>query len=231
MAFQSTSGHILVVDDDENITQLLKINLSSEGYTVDVCTCAEEVDRSNLGATSLVIVDAMRQDYSGLDLIYDLRDDAMAEHLGIILFSNIKSERMVIDALDAGADDYVVKPFSLRELLARIKSVLRRHRATANSASRVLTFQNLSVNLGNQTVKIGDSPLNLSNTEYAILTLLLKNVNNLVSRTEIHKSVWNDQNPGSNERIVDTNISRLRKKLGDLGSHIVNRSGHGYMLS
>ena len=138
---------------------------------------------------------------------------------------------MVIDALDAGADDYVVKPFSLRELLARIKSVLRRHRATANSASRVLTFQNLSVNLGNQTVKIGDSPLNLSNTEYAILTLLLKNVNNLVSRTEIHKSVWNDQNPGSNERIVDTNISRLRKKLGDLGSHIVNRSGHGYMLS
>ncbi len=118
-------GHILIVDDDTNITELLQVNLRSEGYTVDVVANAESVDRSAQDATSLVIVDAMNQPYSGMDLIFDFKDDPATEHIAIILYSPNKSERMVIDALDAGADDYIVKPFSLRELLARVKSVLR----------------------------------------------------------------------------------------------------------
>ena len=137
---------------------------------------------------------------------------------------------MVIDALDAGADDYIVKPFSLRELLARVKSVLRRHSVKQRKQSTI-DFCGMSVNPICQTVKINGQPVTLTKTEYSILMLLLKNVDMFVSRVEIHRTVWSDSTTaGANERIVDTNISRLRKKLGDVGAHIVSRSGHGYML-
>lgn len=224
-------GNILVVDDDVNIAELLSVNLRSEGYNVSVEPIAETVDRSNLGDTRLVIVDAMHQPYSGMDLIYDLKDDPSTEHLGIILYSSIRSERMVIDALDAGADDYITKPFSLRELVARVRSVMRRHGGRSSSGGSVLSFEGLTVDLTTEAVKLDGQPLTLSRTEYAILTLLLKNVNNYVPRIEIHRKVWADDTAGANERIVDTNISRLRKKLGDYGNRIVNRSGHGYMIS
>ncbi|MDE6437346.1 MAG: response regulator transcription factor, partial [Muribaculaceae bacterium] len=158
-------GNILIVDDDENITELLQVNLRSEGYTVAVEKVAENVDRSVQGATRLVIVDAMHQDYSGMDLIFDFKDDPATEHIGIILYSDIKSERMVIDALDAGADDYIVKPFSLREMVARVKSVLRRHKAPVAPAGQTLTFENMTVDLTTQTVKIDGQPVGLSRTE------------------------------------------------------------------
>lgn len=224
-------GHILIVDDDDNIAELLQINLRSEGYAVDTCRVAEEVDPETLDSVQLIIVDAMHQPYSGMDLIFDLKDNPSTEHIGIILYSSFKSERMVIDALDAGADDYIVKPFSLRELVARVKSVMRRHKAPAGRSSRTLLFDNMEVDLASQTVRLDGTPVALSKTEFAILTILLKNVNSYVSRIEIHKKVWTDETAGANERIVDTNISRLRKKLGGIGERIVNRSGHGYMIS
>lgn len=223
-------GQILIVDDDSNICKLLQVNLRSEGYTVDVEEVAGNVDRSALESTQLVIVDAMNQPYSGMDLIYDLKDNPATEHIGIILYSNIKSERMVIDALDAGADDYMVKPFSLREMVARVKSVMRRHRLPVRTAA-VVTFESMEVDFGSQTVRIDGKPVSLSKTEFSILAILLKNVNSYVSRVEIHRRVWDDGTAGINERIVDTNISRLRKKLGEVGARIVNRSGHGYMIS
>lgn len=231
MATNQSPGHILIVDDDSNITELLAVNLRSEGYTVEVLTTAEDVDRRLQSRTRLVIVDAMKQPYSGMDLIYDFKDDPLTEHIGIILYSPIKSERMVIDALDAGADDYIVKPFSLRELVARVKSIIRRHHPKAVAVNNELTFKDLSVDVNNQTVKLNGAPLKLSNTEFAILNVLLNNVDTPVPRAVIHKAVWADETAGLNERVVDTNISRLRKKLGPMGSYIVNRSGQGYMLT
>lgn len=230
MPFTPAMGNILIVDDDPNICELLQVNLRSEGYAVDVRPVAEQIDFDSLRTTQLVIVDAMQQPYCGMDLIFDLKDNSATEHIGIILYSNIKSERIVIDALDAGADDYIVKPFSLREMVARVKSVMRRHRVPARSAA-VISFESLEVDLNSQTTRIDGKPVALTKTEFSILALLLKNVNTYVSRVEIHRSVWADDTAGVNERIVDTNISRLRKKLGDVGSHITNRSGHGYMIS
>lgn len=228
----ANQGNILIVDDDANISELLSVNLKSEGYGVEIISEAENVDRGGLDGIRLVIVDAMQQAYNGMDLIFDLKDDPRTEHIGIILYSPIKSERMVIDALDAGADDYITKPFSLRELIARVKSVLRRHSAVRTQAvASTITFQGLTLDFTNQSVKLNGTPVALSKTEYAILALLLKNVDNYVPRNEIHRKVWSEADAGSNERIVDTNISRLRKKLGELGNHIVNRSGHGYMIS
>ncbi len=227
----TASGNILVIDDDVNITDLLSVNLRSEGYTVEVATCAEDVDRNGLDDTRLVIVDAMHQPYSGMDFIFDIKDDPATEHIGIILYSTIKSERMVIDALDAGADDYITKPFSLRELVARVKSVLRRHAPRPGRNNAAVTFHGLSLDPGNMNVKLDGKPLPLSRTEFAILSILLKNLDNYVPRAEIHRRVWGADNAGDNERVVDTNISRLRKKLGDLGSHIISRTGLGYMIS
>ena len=105
MSFTPALGHILIVDDDPNICELLQVNLRSEGYSVDIQPVAENVDLSTLQTTQLVIVDAMHQPFSGMDLIFDLKDNPETEHIGIILYSTIKSERIVIDALDAGADD------------------------------------------------------------------------------------------------------------------------------
>ena len=108
-------GHILIVDDDKDICELLQINLQSEGYVVHIQKNAEEVDFDNLDNIKLIIVDAMRQSYNGMDFIYDLKENPGTENIAVILYSNIRSERMIIDALDAGADDYIVKPFSLRD--------------------------------------------------------------------------------------------------------------------
>ena len=229
----SELGHILIVDDDTNITELLRVNLSSMRYSVEVIDRASDVDRGDQGHTRLVIVDAMQQQYSGMDLIRDFKDDPRTEQIAIILYSAFRGESMVIEALDAGADDYLVKPFSLREMIARVKSVLRRHeRSVSGSAGgNVIAFQNMSVSLITQTVKIGQEPVALTKTEYSLLVLLLKNRDNYVSRAEILSKVWKDDVSGGNERVVDTNISRLRKKLGELGARIVNRSGHGYMIS
>ena len=230
MPLTNAIGHILIVDDDPNICELLHINLRSEGYAVSVVAKASDVDLSSLHTTRLIIVDAMKQPYSGMDLIFDLKDNPATEHIGIILYSSIRSERMIVDALDAGADDYIVKPFSLSELMARIKSVLRRYKTPARTPSLV-TLGNLEVDLSSRTARVGGTPVSLTRTEYAILALLVKSAGNYVTRIEIHRSVWPDETAGINERIVDTNISRLRKKLGDAGSRIVNRSGHGYAIS
>lgn len=234
MPQSSTFGTILIVDSDDNVADLLKVNLGSQGYGVTRLLHASEVDRSALSEVCLVIADSMLEEYSGLDLVYDLRDDYRTEHIGIILYSVNDRERMIIDALDAGADDYIVKPFSLREMVVRVKSVLRRRSRRSGSASvdARIELGTLSVDMDAQSVSVDGIPVTLSRTEFAILALLLKNKNMYVSRTDIHRSVWGDEAAAAgNERIVDTNISRLRKKLGSMADRIYSCSGIGYMIS
>lgn len=231
MPTEPSLGNILIVDADDNISELLKINLGSEGYAVRRVLHAREVEHDSLGDVSLIIVDSIGEEYSGMDLIYDLKDNPLTEHVGIILYSNIKGERMIIDALDAGADDYIVKPFSLREMVARVKSLLRRRVSVKSAAGTVVTIDNMYIDLQSQAVRVDGNTVPLTRTEYAILALLVKNINTYVTRMEIHRRVWAEDSAGTNERIVDTNISRLRKKLGEVGNRIVNRSGYGYLIS
>lgn len=226
-------GKILVVDSDENISSLLSVNLGSEGFDVIVCADPREVDLSDLGGVRLIVADAMDCEYSGIKLLQTVKGNPMTVHIGFIICSMCDSERIIIEALDAGADDYIVKPFSLRELVARAKAVIRRHaRALGAPVSQgtVIEFHSLTLDLMTGRVTDGGDVLTLTKTEYAILELLLKQVGNYVSRAVIYKNVWKDDIEKSNDRIVDTNISRLRKKLGDLGSHLINRSGLGYMM-
>lgn len=224
-------GKILIVDNDDNISSLLSINLRSEGYDVVVFKSAPTVKDADLSAVRLILADAMDDAYSGISLLKDIKNNPMTQHIGFIVCSMLDSERIIIEALDAGADDYIVKPFSLRELVARSKAVLRRHaRQGAPVLGTNIQFHSLNLDLMTRRVTDGDTVLTLTKTEYAILELLLKNINNYVSRAEIYKQVWKDDIEKTNDRIVDTNISRLRKKLGTLSGHLVNRSGLGYMM-
>lgn len=233
MQANSSLGKILLVDDDPHITALLEYNLSSEGYDVSILTEAEAAMDYDLSETRLVIVDAMNQICDGIMLLNAIKDDPHSAHVGVIICTALDSERAVIAALDAGADDYIVKPFSLRELVARVRSVIRRHPLVAQGrpTGSIINFKDLEVNLSTQTVKADGMSITLTRTEFAILKLLLKNIDNFISRAVIHRTVWNDElTAGSNERIVDTNISRLRKKLGNTGRYLMNRSGTGYAI-
>lgn len=231
MQSQATLGNILVIDDDMAITDLLQLNLSSEGYNVLVKEYTADVRESDLRDIHLVLVDAARQNPSGFQFISALKSTPAGLRIGVIFFSEYDSERTLIDALDAGADDSVCKPFSLREMLARIRAVMRRRcRAAVPAPEPVMTIGDMRVDFARKSVTIDNEFVNLSNTEYAILELLLHNANTYTSRIEIFRKIWPD-GTGANERIVDTNISRLRRKLGELGSCIVNRSGLGYMIA
>lgn len=232
MSLQSSLGNILIIDDDQTITDLLRLNLRSEGYNVMVREHTAEVLPQDVTGSQLILIDAAKQDPSGIQFIEHLKATAVGYSKGVILYSSFDSERTLIQALDAGADDSIGKPFSLRVMMARIRAVMRRRGITSDPVrtSDVFNLRNLRIDLERRHATIDNEFVNLSNTEFAILEVLVRNVDTYTSRIEIFRHVWKDSDK-ANERIVDTNISRLRSKLGPLGSCIVNRTGLGYMLS
>lgn len=234
MSYQASLGNILIIDDDRTITDLLSLNLGSEGYNVTVRERPADVLPAELDSAQLLLVDAMDQDPSGIEFIESLRRTPSGQRKGIIVYSSFDSEAGLIDALDAGADDSISKPFSLRVMVARIRAVLRRRGITgeqqASAGSNVFTINNLRIDLERRHATIDNEFVNLSNTEFAILEMLVRNADTYTSRIEIFRQVWKNSDK-ANERIVDTNISRLRSKLGENGACIVNRTGLGYMLS
>lgn len=236
MSSQPSLGNILIVDDDKAITDLLLLNLRSEGYGVKSLELSSKLDLRSYPELHLLLIDASMQNPTGLELIEQLRTTSQGDRIGIIYYSKYDTERVLIQALDAGADDAICKPFSLRELMARVRAVLRRRAAftrrsgAAPSDSDVMRIKDMRVDFVRKNVTIEEEFVNLSNTEFAILALLLRNANTYNSRIEIFRKIWPD-GAGANERIVDTNISRLRRKLGSYGEYITNRSGLGYIIN
>lgn len=226
----------MLIDDDIVIADLLKVNLSSEGFVIEVYPCAEDVDPLQCADARMVIIDAMNQPYTGIDFTHDLKSTTQTADVPVIICTAGLGEDGLVEAFDAGADDFIAKPFSLRELIARAKAVLRRHpmKSTKPSASPVANGQvievprlRLRIDTASQQVVEDGIIVPLTKTEYAILLLLLRHQNTFFNRKQICAEVWADE-PNSNDRIVDTNISRLRKKLGDSGKYIINRYGMGY---
>ena len=189
--------------------------------------------QSSTSATYVMLVDAMGQKFSGMDFLVAVKAGPATAHIPVIIVTHDDSEDEILRAFDAGADDYVLKPFSLRELVARIRSLLRRRnfgRQTPGPAM-IIDLGALSIDLLTRTVTVGGEHVALTKTEYAVLALLAKNRGQFFSRRQIYDEIWRDVERGNNDRIVDTNISRIRKKLGDLGSLIVNKSGFGYTIA
>lgn len=224
-----TTPAILLVDDDKNITSLLEANLRSEGYRVVSVSQAEEALTLPLESFNLVITEIkLPGEIDGFELLDRMKDDRMTRHIPVVFCTVLDRENDIIAGLNSGADDYVVKPFSLREFMARVRSVLRRHRNFAPVAtSRTIEYRTLILNVDSRGLIIDGDTISLSPTEFTILTHLLRSRNKLFTREEIFATAWPSEDMNT-PRLVDVNISRLRKKLGVYGQNIVNRSGLGY---
>lgn len=217
---------ILAVDDEEPILEILSFNLEGDGYAVDTCLSAEEAMRKNLASYDLFILDVMMGHMSGFRLAEKIRKE-MSLTAPIIFLTARDTENDRITGFNLGADDYLAKPFSVRELLARVKAILRR------SAPSRLTLETVAgsftVDTESSLILSDGKPLELTRREYDILSLLVRNEGKIFPRHELLARVWGDDVIVT-DRTVDVTIARLRKKLGDKGGMIKNKSGYGYYL-
>lgn len=228
---------ILLIDDEESVCEILKYNLEKEGYEVDAAYSAEEALELDLAQYDLLIVDIMMGDMSGFDLAKRVRNVSATETTPIIFCSALNEEDEKVMGLNIGADDYITKPFSIGEVLARVRAVLRRmaalkHAGAAgakddNGYETDLIFKNLRINRNEKICYLDSRPLQLTRTEFEILEFFLSHRNRIYSRQEIIGSVWGEDVVVT-DRTIDTNITRLRKKLGDYSNNIVTRQGFGY---
>lgn len=230
---------ILVIDDEESMCEILKFNLEREGYEVDTACGAEEALEMDLEGYSLFIVDIMMGGMSGFDFAKQLRNITATEEKPILFCSALSDEDDVVKGLNIGADDYITKPFVIGEVLAREKAVLRRSsitekskQALAESANMAdyesdVVFKELRIDRNDKECYLGGEQVTLTRTEFDILLFFLTHRNRIYSRESIIKNVWGD-NMVVTGRTIDTNITRLRKKLGSYDKYIVTRQGFGY---
>ena len=223
----------MVVDDEESLCEILKFNLEREGYDVTTATSAEEALALELGELDLVILDVMMGELSGFGLARILRKRSETATLPIIFCSALDNEEDKIKGLDIGADDYISKPFSIAEVLARVRSVLRRSTRRSETAAKnteeeyVISFESLTINTLSKSCRIDGQEIALTRKEFDILVLLLSNRGTILSREQIMKRVWSDEVIVL-DRTIDVNITRMRKKLGRYGNNIITRTGYGY---
>lgn len=229
---------ILVIDDEEAVCEILKFNLEKEGYEVDCAYSAEEALEMDLTPYNLFMVDIMMDQLSGYDFAKQIRNITETEDTPILFCSALNDEDAVVKGLNIGADDYVTKPFVIGEVLARVRAILRRSGITQRrSASDIeeqqglyesdITFKGLRIDRNDKECYIDGEPVTLTRTEFDILLFFLTHRNRIHSREEIMKNVWGEEVVVS-ERTIDTNITRLRKKLGDYDKYIITRRGFGY---
>ena len=222
---------ILVVDDEESLCEILKFNLEREGYEVTTALSAEEALTLELGGFDLMIVDVMMGELSGFGFARILRKKGETMETPIIFCTARDSVEDRIKGLDIGADDYILKPFSVAEVVARVRSVLRRSKRAVESQTKVddgiITFKGLEVNTLRKSCRVDGEELSLTRKEFDILVLLLQSRGTILSREQIMKRVWSTEVVVL-DRTIDVNITRMRKKLGHYGNHIITRTGYGY---
>ncbi|HJA87602.1 MAG TPA: response regulator transcription factor [Candidatus Parabacteroides intestinavium] len=221
--------HILVVDDEEDLCEILKFNLETEGYQVNTAFSGEEALTLDLASYDLLLLDVMMGEISGFKLASQLKKEEHTAHLPIIFLTAKDTENDMLTGFNLGADDYISKPFSIRQVQARVKAVLRRSlEAKKNSTkSNILQYKTLSLDTERIKASINGEVVPLTKKEFEILKLLLENINHVFSREEILSRVWKDE-VYVLDRTIDVNITRLRKKIGEYGKNIVTRLGFGY---
>lgn len=220
--------HILIVDDEEDLCEILKFNLETEGYEVDTAYSAEEALTLNLTDYDLLLLDVMMGEISGFKLASMLKKNEKTAHIPIIFLTAKDTENDMLTGFNLGADDYISKPFSIKQVQARVKAVLRRSMEEKKPVNEnILTYNTLKIDTQRIKASINGEEVALTKKEFEILKLLLENINHVFSREEILSRVWKDE-VYVLDRTIDVNITRLRKKIGEYGKNIVTRLGFGY---
>ncbi|MCW3788535.1 response regulator transcription factor [Plebeiibacterium sediminum] len=221
------SKRILIVDDEEDLCEILQFNLESEGYETEVAFSAEEALLKDIKSFDLLLLDVMMGKMSGFKLIDTIRKELKVE-VPVIFLTAKSTENDLLTGFNLGADDYISKPYSLKELIARVKVVLRRNTSAIDSEEKsVIKVENMVLNLDKKDLTIIDDRIELTRKEFEILKLFFENRNKVFSRDEILLKIWGDDVIVS-DRTVDVNITRLRKKIKHYGEYLKNRPGLGY---
>ena len=228
---------ILVVDDEQDLCEILLYNLKAAGYEAEAAYTGETAWEKIVNSKSsdskcfdLLILDVMMPGMSGFELAKRLKADAQTSPIPIIFLTAKDTEDDTLRGFGLGADDYVTKPFSVREVVARVKAVLNRAvRQPQHKEGEIIGYGGLVLDLGKKTTMVDGESVSLTKTEFELLGLLLKHRGQVFSRQQIFDAVWPEDVVVS-ERTVDVNITRMRKKIGKYGNHIVSRQGFGYVF-
>lgn len=234
------NNRILVVDDEEDLCEILQFNLELEGYIVDVAHSAEEALHLRLSDYGLVLLDVMMGQISGFKMARMMRESEDTKHVPIIFITARDAENDLVTGFNLGADDYISKPFSIKEVILRVKAVMRRTAVVESpgnnvvlvgkinkSGANVISYEGIEVDLDSKSVMVDGCEVAFTKREFELLKLFIENPNKVFSREEILKLVWHDD-VCVLDRTVDVNITRVRKKIGRYGSNLVSRQGYGY---
>lgn len=216
---ENSKGKILVVDDEEALREALGTYLRLEGYEVDVASGAEEAMGMAIGAYNLILLDIMMDGISGTEMASELKRRPETSSIPIIFLTALQDEEDMVAGLNLGADDYIVKPYSVRNVLARVEAVLRR--------SKPRKRENVECDRDTLICTVDGASLKLPRKEFEILALLLENPGRIFTREELMRRIW-PEGIVVTDRSVDVHVTRIRSKLGNYGSCLVSRSGYGY---
>lgn len=222
-------SRILVVDDEQDLCEILKFNLEIEGYQVETANSAEEALEKDIASYNLLLLDVMMGGMSGFQLAKQLKNSEVTAHIPIIFLTARDTENDTVTGFNLGADDYISKPFSIREVMVRVRAVLRRtaSRLEGSEEPTVISYQGLLLNLDKKSVSVDGEDVPFTKTEFELLRLLLEERGRVFSRQELIDRVW-PKDVLVLDRTVDVNITRMRKKIGRFAKCIVTRLGFGY---
>lgn len=221
---------ILVVDDEQDLCEILKFNLETEGYVVETANSAEEAMTMDISSFNLLLLDVMMGEMSGFAMAKKLKENPMTANIPIIFLTARDTENDTVTGFNLGADDYISKPFSIREVLVRIRAVIRRTKESDDSTEpKTLKYQGLEIDLDKKTVAIDGENVPFTKTEFELLHLFLSEKGHVFSRQELIDRIW-PKDVLVLDRTVDVNITRLRKKIGRFAKCIVTRLGFGYFF-
>lgn len=223
---------ILIVDDEETLCEALRFNLEAEGYETTTAHSAEEALALGPGGFDLVLLDVMMEGISGIQMARIMKANPATASVPVIFCTAKDTENDMVEGLELGADDYIVKPFSMRNVVARVRSVLRRCDRGAQSVDQetLLRHEGLELDPAGKRCTVDGAEVKLPRKEFEMLRLLMSHPGQIFSREEILDAVWPDEVVVA-DRVVDVNIARIRRKIGKYAATIVSRSGYGYAFA
>lgn len=225
------TNRILIVDDEETLCEVLKLNLENEGYDVDIAFSAEQAMEYDLTQYNLVLLDIMMGEISGIKMAKQMKANLSTAHIPIIFCTARDTEDDMVMGLNIGADDYITKPYTVRNVIARVRSVLRRtsaHKpAMATNKPSILQVEGLKLDLEFKRCTVDGAEVKLTRKEFELLAYLMAHRGKICSREQILNRVWSNEVVVL-DRTIDVNITRVRTKIGPYGAYIVTRTGFGY---